>query len=518
MKIRIFAKFLVLFFCAVAGLKAQQIDNVPVIELGTPTFSIDRPYTISVLVRNSDSRPVIAFPDIPGLAKRGTATSISTSELEGQTVVSQVITQTYMALQSGTIRVPPFSITVNGVTVRSEGTVLQVRPANTLPGSSSGLSAPLKIPTESGAAFLSLRSTKNGVFVGEGFGVQLSLFVSDSYPFELRFDGVDAQLQTVLKQLRPTNAWEEDAGIRELTGQPVVINGRKFTEYIIFQGTFFPLSAEPIQLPSVSLNLLRVRQSDRLPDPTPSTSATATSSESGTPGARRPQPAPKSAEMVERVPFITLPLSIAVKPLPAHPLRGQVPVGSYRLVESIDRTKVASGQSTRYTIRVEGTGNIAALQPPLLSNQRALTAVEPMSPATDAGLEALPAGSNQQINRLNGQVTGSKTFSYFLVPRRGGKLPLSSLFGLVYFDPQTARYDTLMPVTVLTVGEGASVGAPALATENGAQANSIDALYAGLNQMDSTRQPLNWVVLARAIANVLLVLMILGMIFVFLRK
>lgn len=517
MKIRIFAKFLVLFFCAVAGLNAQQIDNVPVIELGTPTFSIDRPYTISVLVRNSDSRPVIAFPDIAGLTKRGTATSISTSESEGQTVVSQVITQTYMAVQSGTIRVPPFSITVNGVTARSEGAVLQVRPANTLPGSSS-LSAPLKIPTESGAAFLSLRSSKNQVFVGEGFGVQLSLFVSDSYPFELRFDGVDARLQTVLKQLRPTNAWEEDAGIRELTGQPVVINGRKFTEYVIFQGTFFPLSAVPIQLPSVSLNLLRVRQSDRLPDPTPSASATATNSEQGTPAARRPQPAPKATETVERVPFITLPLSIVVKPLPAHPLRGQVPVGSYRLVESIDRTKVASGQSTRYTIRVEGTGNIAALQPPLLSNQRALTAVEPMSPVTDAGLEALPSSTNQQINRLNGQVTGSKTFGYFLVPRRGGKLPLSSLFGLVYFDPQTARYDTLMPVTVLTVGEGASAAAPALATENGAQANSIDALYAGLNQMDSTRQPLNWVVLARAIANVLLVLMILGMIFVFLRK
>lgn len=431
------------------------------------------------------------FPDIVGLTKRGTSTSITTNEVDGQTVVSQVVTQTYMSSQPGMFRLLPFSISVNGITVRSEGAVLVVRAASPPSSGTIGASASFKMPTESGAAFLSLRTDKNSVFVGEGFRLRLSLFVSDAYPFELRFDGVDVQLQAVLKQLRPTNAWEEDAGIRQLKGQPVVINGRPFTEYVIFHKTYFPLSGGIISLPSVGLNIVRVRQNVR-------------SAEANV------------AEATERIPFLTRPLTIIARPLPPHPLREQVAVGHYRLIERIDRTTVAAGKSIPYTVRIEGVGNIAALQPPLLSRLTAVTAIESTSPVTPAGLDALPAGSSQQINRTGDEVTGYKLFHYFLVPRREGQVALANVFGFVFFNTQTARYDTLLPRVVLRVGEGRQP--TALGTGEVPQANASDALYAGLNEQDSTRQPVNLVVLTRAIANVLLVLMILGMIFVFLRK
>ncbi len=502
MKIRIFQKFLALFFCVSLIASGQQKDNVVTIELSATTFSIERPFTISVMVENSENRPSINFPDITGLTKRGTSTSISTTGTEGATTPVQIITQTYVANQPGTFRLSPFSITLDGVTARSEGAVLMVRPASvTTFGGNEG--APVSGLTESGAAFLTLRASKKSVFVGEGFALRLSLFVSDSYPFELRFDGVDAQLQTVLKQLRPTNTWEEDAGIRELKGQPVVVNNRKFMEYVIFQGVYFPLSDGSIQLPSVGLTLVRVQQAPRQTEPGSSSLTSAQTT---------------AAEVIERVSFQARPLSISVRPLPPHPLRGQVAVGVYRLVESIDRTAMPAGKSTRYSVRIEGEGNVASLQAPLWSGVTSTTMLNPASPATETGLETLPIETSQQIDRTGEQVSGYKTFSYFLVPRRGGKMDLSTVFGFVYFNLQTAQYDTLKSRFSLQVGDADPLGAAAMNTQGVAKTNGVDALYDGLSQMDSTEKPLNLTVLARAVANVLLVLMILGMIFVFLRK
>jgi len=492
MKIRIFQKFLVLFFCLPLIVSGQQKDNVVTIELSATTFSIERPFIISVLVPNSENRPVVAFPDIPGLTKRGTATSVTNTGTGGETVLAQLITQTYVATQPGTFRLLPFSITINGTTARSEGATLMVRPATTGPFGGTGLVASMDVPTESGVAFLSLRTNKTSVFVGEGFALRLSLFVSDAYPFELRFDGVDAQLQTVLKQLRPTNTWVEEAGIRELKGQPVNVNNRQFREYVISQGVYFPLSEGVVQLPSVGLALIRVRSTE----PSATTTTTAV-----------PEP----------ISFQARPLAIAVRPVPSHPLRGKVPVGVYRLVETMARMAVPAGKSSQYSIRIEGEGNIASLQEPLWSTMNSTTLV-PSSPATETGLEILPAQTSQQIDRTGEQVSGSKTFGYFLVPRRGGIMDLSTVFGLVYFNVQTARYDTLRSKVQLRVGETEPLGTASTDTSTPASAKAADALFVGLNEMDSTEKPLNLTVLTRAVANVLLVMMILGMIFVFLRK
>lgn len=498
MKFRIFQKIFVLFFCCWSYANGQQNNNVVGIELGPSTFTVERPYTISVVVRNSENRPVITFPDIQGLTKRGTETRVTTDEVDGQTVVNQVITQTYIATQPGVFRLQPFTITVNNGTAYSEGAVLLIRPGSTAPFGGTGTAGTLKMTTESGAAFLSLRAGKAVVFVGEGFAMRLSLFVSDTYPFELRFDGVDAQLQTVLKQLRPTNAWEENAGIQQLKGQPIIVNGRKFTEYVIFQSVFFPLSNNTIQIPSVALTLTRVRQDNR--------------EETERPGKASVPPTP------ERITFQTRPLTIAVRPLPPHPLRGQVAVGSYRLIETIDRKTVPMGKSARYTVRLEGEGNVASLQTPLWSTVSSASVT--VNPSVLGGnVDVLPSGTNLQIDRTGEQIYGFKSFTYFLIPRRDGTINLSDVFGFVYFDPQTTRYDTLQSrISLKTGGTGSTDAGLASQGTLPQTGEGGDALYARLNEMDSTQQPLNLPSLMRAIANVLLVLMILGMIFVFFRK
>ena len=473
----IFRKFFVLYFYCGFAVFGQVADNVTAIGLGETDFPIERPFTISVIIANSETRPTINFPDITGFTKKGTSASVTTSELSGKTITNQVITQNYQARLPGRYRLPPFSILVNGETVESEGAMLTVLPSST---NSSTVSATLStddiVPT--GAAFLALRSSRNAIYTGEGVALKLSFFVADNYPFALNFTALNNQLQAIIKKMRPVNSWEENLAINELKPIPAIIKGKKFREYQLYQSIFFPLSNQALSLPAVSLQL-----------------------------GRQPVIGPPQSD-AEKVVFTSKPLTIAVRPLPVHPLRGRVPIGTFRLEERLERQRIGAGQSVRYTFTIAGTGNIATLPAPTIVNEH-------------ADVDVFPPEERHVLSQDGNQVTGSKTFTYFIVPHQNGAVSLANHFQWIYFDPQTVRYDTLRPRLTLQVGGKGPLDATLLASGNGEIGQGIpkgNSFYAGIEAMDSSQQPISVSALIRAIANVLIVIMLLGMIFVFFKK
>lgn len=480
----IFRKFIVLYVYASVSVFAQVADNAVSIELSQTDFPIERPFTISVIIPASETRPAIAFPDIAGFTKKGTVTSTTPTEINEKTVTSQVITQSYLARAAGRFRLQPFDIVVNGETIHSEGALLLVRSSSTISSPINTSQTALFITPE-GAAFLSLRTSKSAIYAGEGVALTLSFFVADNYPYVLNFTSLEKQLQTILKKIRPANSWEENVAINELKPVPVVIDGKKFREYRIYQSVFFPISNQPLRLPSVSLQLTR----------------------------QRPIIGPPSAQ-AEKLVFSSKPVSIEVRPLPAHSLRSKVPVGSFQLEESLERPRVAAGQSVRYTFTIAGEGNIATLPAPTTRNER-----------TD--MDIFPPEERHTLTHAGNQVTGRKSFTYFIVPHQNGLVTLADRFQWIYFDPQTARYQVLRPRLQLQVGGRSlpSAGNVALSitstkiSEEGASATPAgNSLYAGIEAMDSTHQSISIPVLIRAVANVLIVIMLLGMIFVFFKK
>ena len=56
---------------------------------------------LSVTVVNSETRPVLAFPDIPGFTKRGISTNVIPADGNEKNNANQVITQHYQALTAG---------------------------------------------------------------------------------------------------------------------------------------------------------------------------------------------------------------------------------------------------------------------------------------------------------------------------------------------------------------------------------------------------------------------------------
>lgn len=482
MFLAIFRKFLVLFFCiSFVGL-SQSVDNVVSIELAATTFPLERPFTISIIIPNSETRATVAFPDIAGFTKKGISTSVTPVDVGGKSVTNQIITQSYLAKAPGRFRLLPFTITVGGEATRSEGAILVVQPPANATALASAL--PNKIGAlTAGAAFLSLRTSKSAVYSGEGVALTLSFFVADNYPYVLDFQALDKQLQLITKRIRPANSWEENLPINDLKPISVVIGGKKFREYRLFQSVFFPLSNQSWQLPAVSLQLSRIRPVIGPPS-------------------SRPEP----------VLFTSKPLTVAVRALPPHPLRGRVPVGTFRLDEGVDRQRVVAGKSVRYTVSILGQGNVSTLPAPAMLNE-------------SAELDVFPPEERHVINHTGNDITGYKTFTYFMVPRQNGLVSLANRFQWIYFDPKTARYDTLRPQLTLQVGgnKPLAMGGPAALSATAGNEDTPDALggntlYAGIEAMDSTRQAISLSSLIRAVANVLIVSMLLGMIFVLFKK
>jgi hypothetical protein len=118
-------------------------------------------------------------------------------------------------------------------------------------------------------------------------------------------------------------------------------------------------------------------------------------------------------------------LRVVVRPLPPP---GVAAVGEFVLHEGISGTRFRTGEAFTYTFGVEGSGNAAALAPPPLRPRTGLAVYGP-----DTREETLPNGRFR------------KSFRYRLVAQRPGTLELDSLLALPFFNPVTARYETLRP-------------------------------------------------------------------------
>ncbi|MDB5242941.1 MAG: hypothetical protein JWP57_3566 [Spirosoma sp.] len=483
MFLEIFRKFFVLFICCLSASYAQVADNVTAIELSATTFPIERPFTISVHIGNSETRPVLAFPDIPGLLKKGIQTTVTAPENNDKKRTNQVITQTYEARKAGRFILGPFVVKVNGEELKSEGAVLQVQPSARASGPSS--TTLVGSTSSPGAAFLTLRLSKRVVYTGEGVGLTLSFFVADNYPYVLSFTAVDRQLQSIIKKIRPANTWEENRPINELKPKPVLIGGRKFREIRLYQSVFYPLTARRLTLPAITLHLSRPR----------------------------PNIGPPTSE-AETVAFTSRPISVSVRALPSHPLRGQIAVGSFRLNERLDKQRVSIGQSVRYVFAIEGEGNVAMLPVPSI-------------PPKTADIDVFPPEEHHTVHHNGNQVSGRKTFTFFIVPRQNGSISLGNYFQWIYFDPQRAKYDTLRSQLQMQAGGNEALAEAKTPKPTETTLLAINAplslaqgqsIYAGVKELDSTHQPISVPVLIRAMANVLIVLMLLGMIFMFFKK
>ena len=406
MKSKFFAKFFSLFLL-LAGVQLVQAQEVK-ITLGPDEIGENQPWTITVSVQNERLKNYDNFPDIEGFRKRGTSSQATTNIVNGQVSSSQSVIMTYLPIKQGTVSVPSFRMKVNDKLISVSGKKVKVGPA--VQQQRDPFKSFFDTPADDffgrretefvdikEEAFLAFTTSKDVVYTGEGFNVTLSFFVSEDNRAPLQFYELGKQLSEMLKKVKPNNCWEENFNIENIEGQTVTIQGKEYTQYRIYQATYYPLNTETIVFPSVGLEMIKYRV------------------------AKNPSFFGQNRKEDFKT-FYSKPKTVRVKDLPPHPLRETVAVGDYQLYEHMPTTDIETGRSASYVFNIFGEGNISAIEKPRLTR--------------DDNFEFYEPNVRQDIKRDNGRVTGTKSFNYFLIPREPGQYELGKYFQLIFFKPQ----------------------------------------------------------------------------------
>lgn len=455
---------IILALVLACGLTFSQAQQVQVV-LGPDAIGENQAWTITITIQNDRLKSYDNFPDIAGLRKRGTSNQSSTTIVNGQVSSSQSLIMTYLPERQGLVTVPSFSMTINGTKINSTGKKVKIGPAVQQQQSTDPFSqffnrdprddfygrGETEFVEVKDDAFFALTTSKDQVYVGEGFTATLAFYVSDANQASLQFYELAKQLTDILKKIKPTTCWEENFNIESIEGESIEINGKNYAQYKLYQGVFYPLNAEPIIFPSMPLEMIKYKEAKK----------------QSFFGQNR-QEAFKT--------FYTTVKTVKVKPLPPHPMGEGVAVGDYRLDEKVSSTQVETGQSFSYEFNVYGEGNIAG--------------IEKMNLKKNPEFEIYEPNIKQEINRDKGRVLGKKSFSYFIIPNEPGEYALKDYFQWIFFNTRTLRYDTLMSNSRLMVGGKSLKDETIIAQDFGGFYDTIEEADNNLRKMGAT----NWLV------------------------
>jgi len=445
------------------------------IQLGPDQVAQNQGFTISITIEGERLRSYDAFPDFTGFTKRGTSSSSRTNIVHGLVSSSQSITMTYAPTQQGSFTLPPFEMKINGKKYKSPGKKVTVTapaqrqqrrnsfghdPRDSFFGTNRN--ATKEFVDVEDDAFIALVNSQDEVYVGEGFTTTISFYLADNNRAPLQFHELGKQLSEILKKVRPSNCWEENFDIENINGEPVTINNKGYTKYKIYQATFYPLNAETIHFPSVGLEMIKYKV------------------------AKNPSFFGQNRQEGFKT-FYSKARDVKVKELPAHPLKDAVAVGDYRLNEDINTQQIQTGQSFSYDFNIYGEGNISAIEKPIITD--------------DNNFDFYPPNLQQNINRRNNRVTGSKSFSYYGIPNEPGTYNLSDYFNWIFFNPKTEQYDTLRSELALNVvGESKK--------NEHIQSNDLGAFYDRIDIEDNELRSLNRMAWIKPTANIFILLLL----------
>lgn len=136
-------------------------------------------------------------------------------------------------------------------------------------------------------------------------------------------------------------------------------------------------------------------------------------------------------------------LSLSVRALPpTAPSSFEGAVGDFAMTVGTEADSTTVGTPLQLRVQIRGTGNLATLSPLQLDVPSDFEVYEPVV--------------QTNIDRGGHRIGGTKTFTYTLVPRAGGRYTLSPVT-FAYFDPEAERYETLRSEarTVHVAGEAA---------------------------------------------------------------
>lgn len=363
--------------------------------------------------------------------------SSSYSSINGQTTASIAVGYVLVGVKEGEYAIGPATMLINGKQYRSNSIRIKVTKGRSAPqqqaqsggGGQSGRVSRGNAQDISKLLFMRAIASKTNVYQGEQIAVTYKLYANiaivGNAPDKLPdFNGFWSQ---EIKNNSGNVQWKEE-----------VYNGQRYhvavlKEIILFPQRFGRLTLDPLIMSFV------VRKEVPSNDPI----------EQFFGGG--------SYEEV-KYKVKTAPVAINVKQLPeaGKPEGFDGAVGQFSIAASVDKSSLKANEALNYTLRISGSGNLKLLKAPAVS--------------FPADLEKYDPKISDRITESLSGVSGSREYSYLLIPRHEGNYTIAPL-KFSYFNPTTHKYVTL------------NAGPFHLKVAKGAAGSNVTA-YSSANQRD----------------------------------
>jgi hypothetical protein len=361
--------------------------------------------TCTITMQGGSSAPAPSLPPIPGFELVGTRSqqNFTLTSQGRQSTVSHLYQLT--ALEAGTFQIGPFSYRVD-----EKSFTLGPVEITVVTGAESDRSA---ANHQEDFLFATLTATRPESYIQQPVQLELALYWRDlNLDREIALDGFDSA------GLR-LGAWQDLPVTREVVREQLF-------EVRRFRCQAIPLTAGIFTLnPKLRVQIL-VRQSRSKSDPFFGNSMF----DDMLFGRYRAQPAEVSVQ----------PLQLTIRSLPTE---GQPPefggaIGQFKMEVQAQPLSVNVGEPVTLNIRIQGTGNLDTITPPLLSGSDDFRRYEPKLVQQDAN-------------------AGQKIFEMVLIPKSAASTNLPAIT-FAYFDPEAGRYERLLrdPIPLQVLGQSTS--------------------------------------------------------------
>lgn len=315
-------------------------------------------------------------------------------------VISSSVTYSYVLQpkELGKITIGPASIEAGGTTYRTTPITLEVvkgSPRTQAPQSATQPDVAAQIGDN---LFLKGTVDRSRVLQGEQINLTFKLYTR-----------VSVANYSVEKNPTMTGFWSEEVENPkniELTTE--VMNGKQYRVGVIRKLALFPTQSGTLEISPMEVQTT-VQVQNRSLDPFDSFFR---------------DPFGRNVNYVAK----SEPIKIRVDPLPSGAPAGfKGAIGNFKMTAGVDRRNARTNEPITLTVKISGTGNVKLLESPEVT--------------VPSDFEQYTPKVSDNINR-GGQISGTKTFEYLLIPRYPGVKRISPV-SFVYFDLRKREYVTI---------------------------------------------------------------------------
>ncbi len=381
---------------------------------------INQTFTLNIEINGNGSRRD-ADPQLPNMDAfaifLGSGSSQQIQIANGQTSVMTTLQYRFQATREGSYQIPAIPVSIAGTTYRTDPFTVTVSATGTTNPSSG---RPIPDGQQSGTGiepadlFLQALVDKRRVYQGEPIIVEFKIYTR-----------VQISSYSVTQPATTAGFWVEEYPLANSPQTSAeILNGQRYTVATLRKMAVYPTGSGTKTIDPMSIEAqVRVqrRSRDLFDDFFGGGSL--------------------FGRMVSRV-AASEPIEIEVLPLPDanKPSDFSGHVGSVQVTTSVDRTEVETDEPITLRVTLSGTGNLRTIPDPIIDFP------------TD--FDVYPPESNDQLNRGENAVTGTKTYDYLLVPRGPGARVIPSVT-LSYFDPSSESYrrSSTDPISIDVTGD-----------------------------------------------------------------